>query len=223
MSRPLLLGHRGARATRSIPENTIASFDLALAHGCDGFEFDIRQTADQRALICHDPKFHGTEIAKAGEGVLADLPTLGRVLARYWATAFLDLEIKVPGLEATLVRSLATNPPERGFVVSSFFPEVLGTLHQLDHNLPLGLICETPAQLALWQSLPIQFLIPHYTLTDINLIREAHTSGKNLFTWTVNRHDQMNQFLNWGVDGIISDDTETLGKFRAQGELSRLP
>ena len=31
MTRPLLLGHRGARAVRSIPENTAASFDRALA------------------------------------------------------------------------------------------------------------------------------------------------------------------------------------------------
>ena len=31
---PLLLGHRGARASTGIPENTFASFDLALEHGC---------------------------------------------------------------------------------------------------------------------------------------------------------------------------------------------
>ena len=44
--RPLLLGHRGARAEKSISENTLASFDLALAQGCDGFEFDVRLAAD---------------------------------------------------------------------------------------------------------------------------------------------------------------------------------
>ena len=32
-NRPLLLGHRGARAIKSIPENTLASFDRALAGG----------------------------------------------------------------------------------------------------------------------------------------------------------------------------------------------
>lgn len=223
MSRPLLLGHRGARATRSLQENTIPSFDLALTHGCDGFEFDVRQTADLRAVICHDPKFQGTEIATAAEGTLAGLPTLAEVLARYQASAFLDIEIKVPCLEATLLRTLQTHPPERGFVVSSFLPAALRSLHQLDPALPLGLICETPAQLALWPSLPLQVLIPHYTLASVDLIREVHSSGKKLFTWTVNRHDQMDQFLNWGADGIISDDTESLGKFRAQGELSRQP
>jgi glycerophosphoryl diester phosphodiesterase len=59
ITRPLLLGHRGARGIRSIPENTIASFDRALADGCDGFEFDVRLTADGEAVICHDPVFRG--------------------------------------------------------------------------------------------------------------------------------------------------------------------
>ena len=54
-SRLLRLGHRGARALTSIPENTLASFDRALADGCDGFEFDVRLTADGEAVVCHDP------------------------------------------------------------------------------------------------------------------------------------------------------------------------
>ena len=51
MEIPLLLGHRGARVGKSIPENTLASFDLALASGCDGFEFDVRLTADGQAVV----------------------------------------------------------------------------------------------------------------------------------------------------------------------------
>ena len=63
-SRPLLLGHRGARALKSIPENTLASFDQALADGCDGFEFDVRLTADGTPAICHDPQSGSLEIAR---------------------------------------------------------------------------------------------------------------------------------------------------------------
>src|ERR1700758_486878 len=106
MSRPLLLGHRGARSTRSIPENTLPSFDLALEHGCDGFEFDVRQTRDGRCVICHDPEIHGVEIARAGAGDLADLPLLEQVLARCRDRAFLDIEIKVPGTENAVIKCL---------------------------------------------------------------------------------------------------------------------
>jgi glycerophosphoryl diester phosphodiesterase len=216
MSRPLLLGHRGARSSRSIPENTLASFDLALEHGCDGFEFDVRQTGDGRCVICHDPEIHGVEIARAGAGDLADLPVLERVLARYRDRAFLDIEIKVPGIENAVIQCVRTHPPQRGYVVSSFLPEVLLKLREFDADLALGLICETKAQLAAWDRLPVQFVIPHYTLTDINVCDAVHAAGRKLFTWTVNRQEQMLRFKGMGVDGIISDDTEMLGKLRSE-------
>ena len=216
MSRPLLLGHRGARSTRSIPENTLASFDLALEHGCDGFEFDVRQTGDGRCVICHDPEIQGIEIARAGAGDLADLPVLEQVLARYRDRAFLDIEIKVPGIEEAAIQCVRSHPPQRGYVVSSFLPEVLLKLRELDADLPLGLICETKAQLAAWDRLPVQFVIPHYTLTDINVCDAVHAAGRKLFTWTVNRQEQILRFKGMGVDGIISDDTEMLGKLRSE-------
>ena len=217
MSFPLLLGHRGARATRSIPENTLASFDLALAHGCDGFEFDVRQTGEGRCVICHDPEIEGVEITRAGAGELANLPVLEEVLDRYRGRAFLDIEIKVPGIENAIVENLRTHPPQRGYVVSSFLPDVLLELRRLDADLPLGLICETRAQLAAWERLPVQFVIPHFTLADIDICSAVHAAGRKLFTWTVNLQEQMLRFQEMSVDGIISDNTEMLGRFRGKG------
>ena len=71
--RPLLLGHRGARASRFIPENTLESFELCLDHGCDGFEFDVRHFGSA-GVICHDKIFGGGEIARRSRE--ASLPTL---------------------------------------------------------------------------------------------------------------------------------------------------
>jgi glycerophosphoryl diester phosphodiesterase len=210
MSRPLLLGHRGARAIRSIPENTIESFDLALAHGCDGFEFDVRQTADGRAVICHDPVVHGIEVARAGSDDLQDLPVLQQVLARYSQTAFLDIEVKVPDLEATVLEALESHPVQRGYVVSSFLPEVLLALRRLDRETPLGLICEDRPQLAAWKQLAIQFVMPHYSLVDAAVCQLLRAAGKQVLVWTVNRRDEMLNLTSWGVDGIISDDTKLL-------------
>src|SRR5580658_3765068 len=128
--RPLLLGHRGARGEKSLPENTVASFDRALASGCDGFEFDVRLTADGQAVICHDAKIGDLEIAKSAARRLA-LPLLREVLTRYQGHAFLDIELKVAGLETITADMLQKFAPARGFVVSSFLPEVLQALHLL--------------------------------------------------------------------------------------------
>lgn len=216
MPRPRLLGHRGARATRSVLENTIASFDLTLAHGCDGFEFDVRHTPDGRAVICHDPTIHGVEIARATPGDLADLPVLEQVLERYQASAFLDIELKVPGFEATVLSALRKHPPRRGYVISSFLPDVLLALRKLAPELPLGLIAETSSQLSAWPALPAEFVMPHYTLMDINLTEALRAAGKKIFVWTVNGREQMLHYLESGVDGIISDETEVLGKLQRQ-------
>ncbi len=186
-----------------------------LSHGCDGFEFDVRLTADGRAVICHDPKIHGVEISEAGAVDLRELPVLDQVLARYQDKAFLDIEVKVAGLESIVIRALEAHPPRRGFVVSSFLPEVLLAMRNLAPDIPLGLICETPAELAAWTRLPIHSVIPHFTLMNVDLMRELQGAGKKVLTWTVNHEERMLEFERMKVDGIISDDTVTLGKLRA--------
>jgi len=209
--RPLLLGHRGARGEKSVPENTPASFDFALASGCDGFEFDVQLTADGQAVVCHDATTHGLEVARSSAHQLA-LPSLREVLTRYQSNAFLDIELKVTGLEkitADLLRQLAS---ARGCVVSSFLPDVLESIHELEATIPLGLICETRIQLSRWLELPVEYVIPHYVLVRQGLVTEIKAAGKKILVWTVNVPADMKRFAKWGVDGIISDDPKRLAR-----------
>lgn len=212
MQRPLLLGHRGARALRSIPENTLPSFDRALADGCDGFEFDVRLTVDGSAVVCHDPQSAGVDIAQARVEQLPALPSLEDVLARYRERAFLDVELKVPGLEAMVANLLRKFPPQRGFVISSFLPEVVRQMDAQDSAIPLGLICETRAELSRWKELPAQYVIPHHQLLDPERISVIRDAGKKILVWTVNDAKAMLRFEQAGVDGIISDDTNLLAR-----------
>ena len=209
-SRPLLLGHRGARALKSIPENTLASFDRALADGCDGFEFDVRLTADGHPVVCHDPQSGTIEIARASARQLSVLPNLQDVLARYQDRAFFDIELKVAGLEKIVIALLQKHPPRRGFVVSSFLPQVLRNVRGLNPIVPLGLICETKAQLRRWRELPIEFLIPHHNLVDATLQRQLKSAQKKILVWTVNSAADMQGLAHSAVDGIISDNTNLL-------------
>jgi glycerophosphoryl diester phosphodiesterase len=206
--KPLLLGHRGARASRHIPENTLASFELCMQHGCDGFEFDVRRSADGEAVICHDSTYRGMEIAKTPVAILA-LPTLEHVLQQFGARAFLDVELKVPGLEAQTIAALRKHPPQRGYMVSSFLPEVLGAVRGLDRETPLGLLYEKRASSAFAQ-LEVDWVNPRVDLVNQALVEEAHASGKRVMAWTVNRAEKMLQLSAWGVDAIISDETKLL-------------
>ena len=207
---PLLLGHRGARAVKAIPENTIASFDQALADGCDGFEFDVRLTGDGEAVVCHDTESLGVEIARATVEELPGLPLLKDVFARYQDRAFLDVELKVAGLEKITIELLRRHPARRGVVVSSFLSEVLRDFRKLEAAIPLGLICETKAELRRWSELPVEYVIPHHKLATASVIRELKAAGKKVVVWTVNDGEEMRRFVEDGVEGIISDDARLL-------------
>jgi glycerophosphoryl diester phosphodiesterase len=208
----LLLGHRGSRSSRSVPENTFPSFDLALQHGCDGFEFDVRLTADRVAVVCHDARFRALWISRTAALRLPELPTLEDVLERYSGRAFLDIELKVPGLKVLLLPMLARRRPKTGFVISSFLPKVLLELRRLDATIPLGLICRSRRQLRCWRSLPVEYVIAHQALVSRRLIQEMHQAGRKVWVWTVNRRSTMMRLAKWEVDGVISDHTDTLAR-----------
>jgi glycerophosphoryl diester phosphodiesterase len=204
----ILLGHRGARASRQIPENTLESFELCLEHGCDGFEFDVRRSADGVAVVCHDPEVRGLKIESTPAVQLA-LPLLEEVLGRFSARAFLDIELKVAGLDRQLAAALRAHPPTKGYVVSSFLPAALKAVDELDPHIPLGFLYEREDQLAPTE-LPMAWMIPHFTLVSRELIDRAHAAGSKIMTWTVNRADEMRRIADWGVDAMISDETELL-------------
>ena len=211
MTKPLLLGHRGARAFRSIPENTLASFELCLQHGCDGFEFDVRLSSGRQAVICHDAAVGGMRIENTASDNLP-LPTLEDVLRQFSQRAFLDIELKVAGLERQALAELRKYPPQKGYVVSSFLPDALTAIRDLDPAIPLGFLCQSRDRLRGWRKSPAEWVIPQFELADRELVETVHAAGKKIMVWTVNRAEHMREFAAWGVDAIISDETERLAE-----------
>ena len=214
-SRPLLLGHRGAR--KYAQENTAHAFLYALNDGCDGFEFDVRLTSDLQPVVCHDPKFCGAIIAnttyqkllEVASKASKEISVLEEIL-RFGDRAFLNVELKVSGAEQLLIGLLKQFPANKGLIISSFLPEAIEALRLLKADLRLGLICETRRQLAKWPDLPIQALMLHRALATSELVGKLKSAGKQVFVWTVNSAPEMKRFADMGVDGIISDDTKLL-------------
>jgi glycerophosphoryl diester phosphodiesterase len=215
-----MLGHRGARRGLlgdGAPENTIAAFDLALAHGADGFEFDVRLTGDRKTILCHDPKFHRLVVRRnslkylcAAASVNGESPaTLEDVLSRYRRSAFLNIEVKVRGMEDLVARAIKRTRPQQYFI-SSFLPSVIRGLHAQDDSLLLGVLAQTRWQLRRWKTLPIRYVAPHYRLLSRRLVAQLHAAGKLVITWTVNDRRRMLRAARLGVDGIISDNPRLL-------------
>jgi glycerophosphoryl diester phosphodiesterase len=61
-----------------------------------------------------------------------------------------------------------------------------------------------------WDRLPVEYVIPHYTLVAEPLIRQFRNAGRKILAWTVNSPRDMQRLADSGVDGIISDNTSLL-------------
>jgi glycerophosphoryl diester phosphodiesterase len=208
--RPLLLGHRGCRSVASVGENTIAAFELALQHGCDGFEFDLRGTYDGHVVACHDPKVGKIKIAAAKRKDLGDVAEFSEICRNFHHRAFLNLELKVSALETTVLSELRHHKIEQDYLVSSFLVDVVMELKARSASVPVGIICERASQLAGWRNLPVDCIVAEKTLINHRLIEDVHATNRKLFAWTVNDKDTMRQLASWQVDGIISDDPKLL-------------
>ena len=104
---PLVFAHRGGCALG--PENTIAAFDRGRAAGADGFELDVRLSADGIAVVCHDDTLERTTGA-VGPVRARTAADLARVDAGYrfvdaaGGFPFRGLGIGVPALRDVLER-----------------------------------------------------------------------------------------------------------------------
>jgi glycerophosphoryl diester phosphodiesterase len=87
---------------------------------------------------------------------------------------------------------------------------VLAAIHDIAPRIPLGFLCESADQLLGWPQTPAEWVVPQFGLTDGALVEQVHAAGKKIMVWTVNRVEDMRQFAAWGVDAIISDETELL-------------
>lgn len=133
-ARPVI-GHRGAAAYA--PENTIASFRLALELGAEALEFDVRRSADGEAVVFHDPildrttdrqgpvaaltfaelarvdaGYHFTEVGGTGHpyrGTGVTVPSLREVV-----DAFPDISLLIEIKEAEVQHAVARVLEERG-------------------------------------------------------------------------------------------------------------
>ena len=129
--RPIVCAHRGASGT--LPDNSLAAFEAAIASGCEAIETDLRRAPDGRIVLAHDETDAHRE----------DVVELASLLALADGRVRLDLELKEPGLEQDL---LAMIGGDRSSIVSSFSSETLRRVRELAPSLETGLIVEALAR-----------------------------------------------------------------------------
>lgn len=216
---PLRIGHRGAPALA--PENTLESFERALALGVDGVEFDVRAGRDHRLEVAHDP---GTDAGLALDDALA-----------FFAgnEGIVHVDLKTPGREVDLVAALRRHGLLERALVSSFRPQSLRALAAVEPRLArsltypedrLGVAGRRALALAIRGGLAaIRRVLPrriggmlvrarasaatlHFAVVTRETVEACHARGAAVWVWTVNEPELAAALAETGADAIISDD-----------------
>ena len=144
----------------------------------------------------------------AGERV----PTLKEVITTSKGKIKLNIELKFNGHDKKLAKEVTRIVAEAGFeadcIVTSL--EYHGVLQakQANNELRVGLIVTTSVGDV--TKLDVDLLSVSAKAVDRDLIHRARRAGKEVHVWTVNKPEQMNTMIHFGVDNIITDVPELL-------------
>ncbi len=214
-----IIGHRGA--SRDHNENTLAAFAACAAVGADGFELDVRRTADDVLVVVHDAVLSDGRVVR--ETMAADLPDTIPLLAdalEHSAEQFINIEIKNhpsdPDYDAEFGISIAVAGLVAAFsaahrvIISSFDMDTILRIRRADASIPLGWLTfgqADPRQIiARAQAHELAAIHPHDLLVDRAFVERAHEAGLAVYTWTVDEPDRIRELEAFGVDGVITND-----------------
>ena len=229
--RPLAFAHRGGAA--HAPENSWTAFEHAVKLGYTYLETDARATSDGMLMAFHDRTVD--RVTGAGGPISAMLyrevtalrvagsepiPLIEDLLGAWPGTRFnIDLkdEAAITALPGVLRRTAAWDR----VCVTSFSGARLRAFRKL-LDRPVCMTTSPATIAAIRAPAPGPLLarqldrtgarctqVPARVATS-SYIQRAHALSLEVHVWTINERAAMTRLLDLGVDGIMTDETETL-------------
>jgi glycerophosphoryl diester phosphodiesterase len=218
-----VLAHRGF--IQGGVENTLPALQAAAKAGADRVEFDVLETKDGKFVVIHDTNLQRL----AGKNLnVKDLTQdeLTKITVRAGA-----MEAKIPSLEEWIQLSIQLNLPQlleiklHGGETPDLVPRLLAVLdragvteHYTYHSLSREVVEELKRlrpQLVVGFIVPVNFGgVPNVNADFIvieqqsyssRFVRQAWAGGYNVIVWTVDDEQQMRDYMDAAVDGIITD------------------
>ena len=223
---PIVIGHRGSTAG---VENTLPAIQGAIDSGADYAEIDIQLSKDNVPMVCHDAnlkRLSGEEVnlydltaeelstlTLSQNGYTAKIPTLEEVIEYCDGKIGLAIEFKPNGHEkGDLVRETMALLEEKNF-------EKQCLLLSLDYDLIERVQKEYPQFTAGYciygnlgnigtrklVQLNVDFLFVEEGMVSAKFVEQCRKAWMPVYVWTVNDSQKMEDYLDAGVLGIISD------------------
>ena len=231
---PLAFAHQGAHADGQSGENTMASFEAAVALGYRYLETDAHATADGVLVAFHDD--HLDRLTDR-TGSIGDLPWFevqaARVRGRHeiplledLLTAWPDVRINIDPKHDAAVDPLVDLIQRTGTIdrvcIGAFSDTRLARVRAaLGHRICTSMGPRQVRRLfAAARGVPagrfsaacVQVPVRHglVPLVTRRFVATAHRRDLQVHVWTINEAEEMHRLLDLGVDGIMTDRPEVL-------------
>ncbi len=242
---PIILAHRGDLA--HAPENTLPSFQQAIQKGADGVELDAKLTVDGHVIVIHDTTVDRTTDGKGrvASFTLEDIrkldagswfnekfrgtkvPLLEEVFETVGKDKLINIELTNyasprDGLVDKVCELIKRHNNQKQIIFSSFFPSNLKRGAQLMPEITRGLLA-MPGIAGIWaRSFGFMFgeyqaLHPHISSVSREQVQRVHRLKRRVHVWTANTSAEVKQLKDYGVDGLFTDDPQTVVQALGRG------
>ncbi len=217
-----IIAHRGA--TYGAVENTIQSLEAAAALGADYVELDVLQARDGGLVVVHDTNLR--RIAGVNRNVFdmttAELTatTVSQGGLTGTIPTFADFAARAAKLGVRLLVELKEHGRERGDLVGDVVAvleahDLVGTalVQSFDRDTVAEIETRFPKVTTGWVVAfsrgrldpgAADFVTLEQTSWSVDVQRQAHQAGVEVFLWTITDPLRMRMFIREGVDGIIT-------------------
>lgn len=232
--------HRGSLT--EAPENTIPAFQKAINSGAKAIELDVQLSKDNELIVCHDhtfTRFNKNIKGRLNTFTLADIkqidvgssfsktyrnvspPTLAEVLEICPKHIKLNIEIKnIPiiheDIEHILIDCLDRHQLLDHVIISSFDHVALKKVQELAPQVELGMLFYyrilNAWDYAAQSGLNIKSIHPNNVYTDREFVESCKNRGYKVYPYTVNSKKRYEELLDFGVDGVFSNNPEIFGE-----------
>jgi len=226
-----VFAHRGLAV--EAPENTMLAFAKAIAAGAIYIETDVHASADRIAVIAHDPDLKRlagrdvridqltfAELRRIDLGEEQTFCSLAEALDTFPETRF-NIDVKSRAAVQPAIAAILAARASQRVLVSSFDER---RRKEALRGLP-GVVSSSSARLFVVALLAgkagispvvrrvlrglVAVQVPEKAIglriTTARMIRRLHDAGVEVHVWTVNDPVRMNELLDLGVDGIVTD------------------
>lgn len=231
---PKIISHRGL-GYRHI-ENTIPAIKAAVDAKVEMIEIDVYETRDGRFIVYHDDRLepgtppwpHLTYAQVRSLTANDDRAPLLSHCIEVSGSIPVDIEIKHCTQIDNLLETLGMSSPVKGSVISSSDYNLLFELHKRGVDFPLILIVSISKRQTIRQNFQnavlciVPDLLPkylggvgiHHRLVSKTFVNRLKRKGAKVFVWTVDDRDDMEKFVSWSVNGIITNYPHRLQDIR---------